>query len=84
MVDIEIGDCPEHLHLCANYWAYFCEGTKKIYLGETLTDQFIVRVLNHETIHSVLSRCVGKKASKNFDNLFKHGVNSVASDGSPK
>jgi len=78
---VEIGDCPDHMHFTDNYYGYFCARQKKIYLGKYLTERTIERSLNHEILHLVLQKRIGKKACKRFDNIFAHGTNSVERDG---
>ncbi len=84
MIEIMIGDCGCCWHPWGpNPYAYTCRKTRVVYLGIGMTERNIERSINHESIHSVLLKRVGRRAAIGFDNTFKHGFNSVGANGVP-
>lgn len=80
---VTVNDCS-----CFKFWVspygYFCHKDLHIHLNHGIdNDEKTVVFLNHESIHIVLRKLVGKEASKKFDRLFtdEHDVDDF---GMPK
>jgi hypothetical protein len=81
-LEIRTGECGCFSFFPPSPYGHYCHHKKSIYLGNKCTERYIERVLNHESIHWIISQNIGFKMSSEFDNLF-YGVNSVASNGTP-
>jgi len=50
---------------------YYCHVDKLIHLTLQCTCDIIDIVINHETLHSIMHKLIGKKKAEMFDNMFE-------------
>jgi len=83
-IDYRIGDCSCFFSSWfPNLYGKICYHDRALYLGKKCTARYIEHIINHEWIHLIIDDDMGEEESREFDNLFD-GVNTVASDGTPK
>ena len=83
MSKIDTGNCHDCFNFEDNIYSYICHKTETIYLGPYATERYICRIINHETLHLVLRHLINYETSRKLDGLYKRGVRSVSSDGTP-